>query len=151
MTNSQENKDQNTPRTRNRVFDSTTSMASPEGYTKGDWTFRKQLEADFRALGFRSHKFSHKKEPLTRRADSLWLSWTSDGKNLAENTAVSNVVVRATFSEYKTTITVTHYENVKGKGGCLPWNRRVGKATFVGMDVSSDVLAYVEHLLPSTK
>jgi hypothetical protein len=146
------NPDQNSPRTRNNLLDNTSLVPSPEGYFKGNWTFRKQLEADFRALGFKSHKFSHKKEPETRAADSLWLSWNSDSKKLAvRNPAVTDIEIRVTFdgysegglSGYSTTVTVTHDGR---NGGCIA--RRMGHATFVtGMSDSRDVMAHVQHLL----
>lgn len=146
------NQDQNTPRTRNNLLDNTMHVPCSEGYLKGDWTFRKQLEADFRALGFKSHKFSHKNEPETRAADSLWLSWNSDNKKLAvRNPAVTDIEIRVTFdgystgglSGYSTTVTVTHDGR---NGGCIA--RRMGNATFViGMSDSRDVMAHVEHLL----
>ena len=146
------NQDQNTPRTRNNLLDNTRLVLSPEGYFKGDWTFRKQLEADFRALGFKSHKFSHKKEPETRAADSLWFSWNSYSKKLAFDTAVTDIEIRVTFdgykteffSGYKTTINVTH--EGRTSGGCIP--RRMGKATFIlESSDNRDVLAHVQHLL----
>jgi hypothetical protein len=143
-----EDHSRNTPRTRNRLLDNTRAVKAPEGYDRGDWTFRKQLEADFRALGFKSHKFSHKNEPETRAADSLWLSWNSDNKKQASYSAVTDIEVRVTFGPYfadhEAIITVTH--EGRTAGGCM--SRRMGKATFV-IEVldSRDVIAHVQHLL----
>ena len=144
--------EERTPRTRNRVFDESTPRRSPEGYTRGDWTMRKQMEADFRALGFRSHKFSHKKEPDNRFADSLWLSWNWDSKKSNLRGAVCDIEVRVTFLkkeypysvEHETIATVTHEGY---NGGCV--NRRIGKATFdlCGYSDFRDVLAHVNYLL----
>ena len=153
MTISPENNtpDQYTPRTRNRPLDNSPLVESPDGYLKGAWTFRKQLEADFRALGFRSHKFSHKNEPETRLADSLWFSWNSDNKKTPVRSAVTDIEARVTFTvhktpyfeEHETTITVTH--DGRTSGGCMP--RRMGKVVFSisGTD-TRDVLAHVQHL-----
>lgn len=146
MTISQENsnQDQNTPRTRNSLRDNTPSMESPEGYSKDDWTFRKQLEDDFRKLGFKSHKFSHKNEPEMRQADSLWLSWNGDSKKKVFDTAVTDIEVRVTFASYQSVTTITH--TGRERGACIA--RRMGKATFVtGMSDSRDVIAHVQHLL----
>ena len=144
--------EERTPRTLNRVFDETTPRPAPEGYTKGDWTVRKQVEADFRALGFRSHKFSHKKEPDNRFADSLWFSWNWDNKKSNLRGAVCDIEVRVTFLkkeyshsvEYETIATVTHEGY---NGGCV--NRRIGKAVFdlCGYSDFRDVLAHVSYLL----
>jgi hypothetical protein len=139
-----------TPRTRNRVFDESTPRPVPDGYTKVDWTVRKQFEADLRALGFRSHKFSHKNEPVIRFADSLWLSWNwGSKKNIG---AVCDIEVRVTFvkkeyeyfTEHDITATVIHEGY---NGGCI--NRRIGKATFdlCGYSDFRDVLAHVKYLL----
>lgn len=144
--------DINTPRTRNRLLDNTRKIQAPNGYDKDDWTFRKQLEADFRKLGFRSHKFSHKKEPETRLADSLWLSWISDSKEKAFNTTVTDIEARVVFESHQnqyfetttTTVTITHDGN---NGGCYP--RRLGKVIFIIEDNSDtrDVLAHINFLL----
>lgn len=149
------NPDQNTPRTRNRLLDNTRAMQSPEGYTGNDWTFRKQLEADFRALGFRSHKFSHKKESETRLADSLWFSWNSDNKNQPRSATVTDIEVRVTFAvratpyftDHETVISVTH--DGRTSGGCM--SRRMGKAVFaIDTSDSRDALAHVQHLQTKT-
>jgi hypothetical protein len=144
--------DANTPRTRNQLLDNTKPMKRPEGYTRDDWTFRKQLEADFRALGFKSHKFSHKNEPETRLADSLWLSWNSDSKKRPIQATVTDIEVRVAFivhgqpnyTYHETIITVTH--DGRERGGCL--SRRMGKAEFtLGWTDTADVMAHVNHLL----
>lgn len=138
----------NTPRTRNRVFDNSPRMKAPASHAGQEWTLRKQIEADFRALGFRSHKFSHKNEPAERTADSLWLSWNSDNKKQPVGGAVTDIEVRVAFSEKEnphfiereTVITVTH--DGRGRGGCIP--RRMGKSVFI-MD-STDTRDAVEHV-----
>lgn len=142
--------DERTPRTRNRVFDESTRKEAPEGYAKDDWTVRKQFEADLCALGFRSHKFSHKNEPDSRFADSLWLSWNWGSKK--NPGSVCDIEVRVTFikkeyeyfTEHDITATVTHEGY---NGGCV--NRRLGKVTFdlCGYSDFGDVLAHVRHLL----
>lgn len=145
--------EERTPRTRNRVFDETTPRPAPKGYTRGDWTVRKQVEADFRALGFRSHKFSHKKEPDTRFADSLWLSWNWDSKRQSVPVAaVCDIEVRVTFlkkehshyTDYETIATVTHEGY---NGGCI--NRRIGKTVFdlCGYSDFRDIMEHVEYLM----
>ena len=154
MTTQQENTqlDPNTPRTRNRLLDGTRPMKKPEGYTGTDWTFRKQLEAEFRALGFRSHRFSHKNEPENRLADSLWLSWNCDNKKQPVGAAVTDIEARVTFAvhrtpyyeEHETTITITH--DGRGSHGCLP--RRMGKSVFVIENSdTTDILDHVKHLI----
>lgn len=142
----------NTPRSRNHVFDNSQRVKSPEGYAGAEWTFRKQLEADFRALGFRSHKFSHKNEHADRLADSLWLSWISDSKKQPVGASVTDIEVRVTFFGYEgsdfiergTVITVTH--DGRGRGGCIP--RRMGKAVFtINSTDIRDVLEHVTYLI----
>lgn len=143
----------NTPRTRNDLLDNTQKMRTPDGVsTKGDWTFRKQLEADFRALGFKSHKFSHKNEPETRSADSLWLSWNSDSKKRPIHSIVTDIEVRVTFAiigrphytDHKTIITVTH--SGLGRGAC--YASRMGKAEFtLDWTKADDVMAHIDYLL----
>lgn len=144
---------ENTPRTRNQVLDNTPRMRTPDGApVKGDWTFRRQLEADFRALGFKSHKFSHKNEPETRSADALWLSWNSDSKKRPSGAIVTDIEVRVTFaihrqphpSDPETIITVTH--DGRERRACIA--RRMGKAVFtLGWTDTADVMAHINHLL----
>lgn len=144
---------ENTARTRNNVLDNTPKMKAPDGVLiKGDWTFRRQLEADFRALGFKSHKFSHKNEPETRSADSLRLSWNSYNKKPPLYGTVTDIEVRVTFaihrqphpSDPETIITVTH--DGRKRNDCIA--RRMGKAVFaLGWTDTSDVMAHINHLL----
>ena len=141
----------NTPRTRNRVLDNSIPMSSPEGYTGDDWTLRKKIEADFRALGFKSHKFSHKNEPENRPADSLLLSWNHYSKNNVG--IVTRIEVRVDFPahpsgyygiEHKTVFTVI-YEG-RTPRACIA--HRMGKATFtIDWTDTSDIMAYIKHLL----
>jgi hypothetical protein len=128
-------------------------MRTPEGSpSKGDWTFRKQLEADFRALGFKSHKFSHKNETETRSADSLWLSWNSDSKKRPSGAIVTDIEVRVTFAikgqphytDHETIISVTH--NGRERRACIA--RRMGKAVFtLDWTNTADVMAHIDYLL----
>jgi hypothetical protein len=144
---------QNTPRTRNHVLDNTQLMSTPDNIpVKGDWTFRRQLEADFRALGFKSHKFSHKNEPETRSADSLWFSWNSDSKKRPIGAIVTDIEVRVTFAikgqpyytDYETIITITH--EGRERHACIA--RRMGKAVFTLDWINSDdVMAHINYLL----
>ena len=143
----------NTPRTRNNPLDNTQKMRTPEGSpSKGEWTLRKQIEADFRALGFKSHKFSHKNEPETRSSDSLWLSWNSDNKKRSVHSVLTDIEVRVTFAiigqphyaDHKTIITVTH--SGLGRGAC--YASRMGKAEFaLDWTNTADVMAHINYLL----
>lgn len=142
----------NTPRSRNHVFDKSQALRSPDGYEGNDWTLRKQIEADFRALGFRSHKFSHKNEPAERIADSLWLSWNSDSKKRPVGATVTDIEARVTFAGHEgpyfidreTIVTVTY--SGRGSGGCIP--RRMGEAVFtLAFNDIRDVVEHVKYLI----
>lgn len=142
MTNDPQVPQENTPRTRNRIKDNTFVYSTPEGYTKGKWTERTKTESNFRALGFRSQKLSHKKEPDNRRADSLLLSWVSDSKDRKGKSGVEWVEVSVTYGESSTIFDVFYYE--RRYMACTA--RKQGKIRFTDTP-SEAVLGFVTYLL----
>lgn len=103
------------------VLDNTPLVESPEGYGGDDWTFRKELEAEFLSLRFKSRKFSHEKEPETRLTDSLWLTWHRDSPKQTIETVyniVDSIEVRVTFasqetSDCETTVSINAYGKIR--------------------------------------
>lgn len=142
MTNDPHVTQENTPRTRNRVKDNTFVYTTPEGHTKGKWTERTKTEADFRALGFRSQKFSHKKEPDNRRADSLLLSWVSESKERKGKSGVEWVEVSVAYGKSSTVFDVFYHE--RRYRACIA--RKQGKIRFTDTPPEA-VLGFVKYLL----
>lgn len=114
------------------------------GYTRDDWSQRKQIEADFCELGFSSKKFSHKNENVNRQADSLLLSWVPWGKsNPTERLAIETIEIRVTFYPNVTVYDISRTERI---GACMP--KKMGKTQFREFySKESDALDYAKYLL----
>jgi hypothetical protein len=155
MTNSEEenpNQDENTLRTRTSVLDNTPLVESPEGYDGDDWTFRKGLEAEFLALRFKSRKSSHEKEPATRLADSLWLTWHRVSRNHPAEAAVDNIEVRVTFASHETSDSINYETTVNincyGRGNKSRRPYRVEKMKLVLKNHdTADLFHHIHHFL----
>lgn len=156
MTNSKEEPlaDLSNSRPRTTVLDNTPLMKQTED-TDGDiWTFRKQLEAEFLTLQFKSRKFSHEKEPETRLADSLWLTWHRVSRNHPSEAAVDNIEVRVTFtsgtsdpSGCEATISINCY----GRGIKSRRPYRVEKMKLILKNQDTVELFHIHHFMTKSR
>lgn len=105
---------------------------------------RRRLEALFISYGFKSRKFSHTKEPSTRTADALWLTWHR--KNTEQDFKIADSIeIRVTFTSNDIFFVVHSYG--KNNKGCLPYSQKQ-KFSLPEQSVA-EILPYIRALQTS--